>query len=87
MCGLDLTAFNVGDGPAAFLTLILGAIVVVLAITLELAVAPPLWVHMLIWIPVSAAGVVGSLRLAKAALIAVEYRGALRDGRVDEDRR
>lgn len=76
-CDLDFAAFNVGDGPAAFLTLILGTIVVVMAIALELTVAPPLWVHMLIWIPVTAAGVVGSLRVAKAALIGVEYRGSL----------
>ena len=84
-CGLDYGAFNVGDGPAAFLTLILGTIVVVLAITLELTVAPPLWVHMLIWIPVTTAGVVGSLRIAKAALIGLEYRNAAREGRVRAD--
>jgi uncharacterized protein (DUF983 family) len=81
-CGLDLARFNVGDGPAAFLTLILGAIVVGLAIWLELAVGPPLWVHMLIWIPFTAAGVVGSLRIAKGAMMALEYRNAAREGRV-----
>jgi len=73
-CGLDFTAFNVGDGPAAFLTLILGAIIVALAITLELTVAPPIWVHMMIWIPVTAIAVVGALRISKAALLALEYR-------------
>lgn len=82
VCRLDLTMFNVGDGPAAFLTLILGAVVVIMAITLELTVAPPLWVHMLIWIPVTAAGVIGSLRIAKAALLLIEYRIALREGRI-----
>lgn len=81
-CGLDFTSFNVADGPAAFLTLILGAIVVALAIALELTVHPPLWVHMLIWIPFTAAGVVASLRLAKGALMALEYRNAAREGRV-----
>ena len=34
-CGVDFDAFNVGDGPAAFLTLILGTIVTGLAIWLE----------------------------------------------------
>ena len=75
-------AFNVGDGPAAFLTLILGAIVVALAIALELTLHPPLWLHMLIWIPFTAAGVVLSLRAAKGALIAAEYRNAAREGRI-----
>lgn len=80
VCGLNFSGFNVGDGPAAFLTLILGTIIVILAVALELTVAPPLWVHMLIWIPVAAAGVVGSLRIAKAALIGAEYRAWVRGG-------
>jgi uncharacterized protein (DUF983 family) len=81
-CGLDFSQFNVGDGPAAFLTLILGAIVVAAAITVELTLHPPLWLHMLIWIPVTAAGVVFALRIAKAALLALEYRNAAREGRL-----
>src|SRR5699024_900942 len=36
-CGLDFAAFNVGDGPAAFLILIVGAIIAAAAIALELA--------------------------------------------------
>ena len=82
-CGLDFTSFNVGDGPAAFLTLILGTIVVVMAISVELTLHPPLWLHMLVWIPVTLAGVVGSLRLAKGWLLALEYRNAAREGRID----
>ncbi|VVT18906.1 conserved hypothetical protein [Sphingomonas sp. EC-HK361] len=82
-CGLDFSTFNVGDGPAAFLTLILGTIVVILAITVELTLHPPLWLHMLIWIPVTLVGVVASLRLAKGWLIALEYRNAAREGRIE----
>lgn len=85
-CGLDFTRFNVGDGPAAFLTLILGTIVVGLAVWLQVAVSPPFWVHLLIWLPVTLAGVIGSLRIAKAALMSVEYRNAAREGRVTGDR-
>ena len=81
-CGLDLTGFNVGDGPAAFLTFGIGAVVVALAVTLELTLHPPLWVHMLIWVPVIGGGVIWSLRLAKAALLAAEYRNAAREGRI-----
>lgn len=81
-CGLDIASFNVDDGPAAFLTLILGAIIVVLAITVELTLHPPLWLHMIIWVPVTALAVIGSLRIAKGALAALEYRGAAREGRI-----
>ncbi len=72
-CGLDFAAFNVGDGPAAFLILIVGAILTSGAIAVELSFAPPWWVH-LVWIPVGAALTVGGLRLAKALLIAREYQ-------------
>lgn len=73
-CGLDFAAFNVGDGPAAFLTLIIGAVVTGLAIWLELAAHPPFWVHIVLWVPLSAALVVLGLRAAKAGLIRAEYR-------------
>ena len=57
-------------------------LVTALAIALELTVGPPLWVHLLIWTPVTAAGVLGSLRLAKAALLASEYRNRAAEGRL-----
>ncbi len=72
-CGLDLMTFNVGDGPAAFLILIVGAIVVGLAVWLQLSLAPPFWVHVMLWVPLSAALVVYGLRAAKAALVHAEY--------------
>ena len=81
-CGLDYSAFNVGDGPAAFLTLIVGAVVVIGAVSLELAASPPFWVHLLIWPAVTLGLVLGGLRVAKAALLASEYRNAAREGRI-----
>ena len=79
-CGLDFTRFNVGDGPAAFLTLILGTIITIAAISVELTLHPPLWLQMAIWLPVTAIGVVYSLRIAKGALMAAEYRNEAREG-------
>jgi uncharacterized protein (DUF983 family) len=72
-CGLDFAAFNVGDGPAAFLILIVGAILAASAIAVELIFEPPFWVH-LVWIPVGLGLTLGGLRLAKALLIAREYQ-------------
>jgi uncharacterized protein (DUF983 family) len=84
-CGLDFTAFNVGDGPAAFLILIVGTLVTVLALTLELSASPPWWLHLLLWTPLTLVLVIGSLRIAKAALLAVEYRREAREGRLTRD--
>ena len=74
VCGLDFARFNVGDGPAAFLTLILGTVVMILAVWLQLAAEPPFWLHLVLWIPLTTIGVVYGLRLAKAALMWSEYR-------------
>jgi uncharacterized protein (DUF983 family) len=83
-CGLDFMAFNVGDGPAAFLTLILGTIIVGLAVWLQLAFDPPLWVQMIVWVPVALALTIVALRVAKAALLGAEYRNAAREGRIED---
>lgn len=72
-CGLDMTRFNVGDGPAAFLTLVVGTFVVILAVWLQLAVTPPWWVHVLLWVPLTIGGTMGGLRIAKAALLQAEF--------------
>jgi uncharacterized protein (DUF983 family) len=82
-CGLDFAGFNVGDGPAAFLILIVGAIVTVGAITVELAFEPPYWVHA-VWIPLGLGLTLFGLRAGKAMLLAQEYEHRAREGRIVE---
>jgi len=84
-CGLDYSGFNVGDGPAAFLIFVVGALVTGGAIALELAAGPPIWLHVLIWFPLATALTVGLLRLAKGALLALEYQHRAREGRIAGD--
>ena len=81
-CGLDFAAFNVGDGPAAFLTLILGGLVAAMAIVVELTFSPPFWVHLLLWPPITLGLILGSLRASKGVLLVLEYRNAAREGRI-----
>ncbi len=72
-CGLNYRSFNVGDGPAAFLTLIIGAIVVGLAMWLELSLAPPFWLHAILWVPLVTGAVFAGLRFTKTLLIYAEF--------------
>ena len=81
-CGLDYAAFNVGDGAAAFLILIVGAIVSLLAIIVELRWSPPWWVHLMLWAPLALILTLGLLRLAKGLLLALEYKNEAREGRI-----
>jgi uncharacterized protein (DUF983 family) len=85
VCGLDFSAFNVGDGPAAFVTLIIGALVTGLALWLELSWHPPFWVHILLWVPLTAAAVVWGLRAGKAALLAAEFQQKAGEGKLKDE--
>ncbi len=79
-CALDFSQFNVGDGPAAFLTLIIGGLIVGLALWLQVAVGPPFWVHVALWVPLTAAAVVWGLRAGKALLLAAEFQRKAGEG-------
>jgi uncharacterized protein (DUF983 family) len=83
-CGLDYDQFNVGDGPAAFLIMIVGAIITVLAIALELSAQPPFWVHILLWLPLTIILVLMLLRVAKGLLLALEYKNRAKEGQLAE---
>ena len=82
ICGLDFARFNVGDGPAAFITLIVGAAVTGLAIWLELSWQPPFWVHVLLWVPLTVVAVIWGLRAGKAALLAAEFQRKAGEGQI-----
>ncbi len=74
VCGLDLSVQDAGDGPAVFVILFLGLIVVALAALVEIRFSPPIWVHLVLWTPLIFVGAVVMLRLFKAGLIALQYR-------------
>ncbi len=73
-CRFDLTKADSGDGPAVFIILILGAVVVALAFLVERGFMPPMWLHMVIWPPVIVALALALLRLMKATLVAYHYK-------------
>ncbi|WP_417322262.1 DUF983 domain-containing protein [Erythrobacter aureus] len=78
-CGLDYSRFNVGDGPAALVTLAVGTITVALAIWVELSLEPAWWAHALLWVPLTFVLVIGGLRVTKAWLLASEFLNDARE--------
>lgn len=73
-CGLSLAGHDAGDGPAVFGIFILSFGVVGLAGYIEYLLAPPLWVHVVIWTPVIIAAGLLLLRPLKGLTIAIQYR-------------
>jgi len=82
VCGLDFSRYNVGDGAAAFLILIITALVIGLAIIVQVLFAPPFLVQAAIWVPVTIALTFWGTRVAKAALLVSEHRRDAREGRL-----
>jgi uncharacterized protein (DUF983 family) len=83
-CGLDYSFADSGDGPAVFIILILGFIVLGLVMAVESAFLPPVWVHILIWPPVIVAASIWALRFGKAFMIALQYRTSAGQGELHE---
>ena len=82
-CNLDFGFIDSGDGPAVFVILIVGFFVTALAMTLQSSFSPPIWVHMLLWIPMVLILSVWGLQLAKGVMIALQYKTKAEQGALD----
>ena len=82
-CGLDFSFADSGDGPAVFVILIAGFIVVGCALIVEIKYEPPLWAHALMWLPLILLVTLAPLRLIKGLLIALQYHHKAAEGRFE----
>jgi uncharacterized protein (DUF983 family) len=83
-CGLDFNFADAGDGPAVFVILIGGAIVVFAALMTEIVYQPPYWVHAALWVPLVLIVTLAPLRLIKGLLIALQYHHKAAEGRLEK---
>lgn len=83
-CGLDYSFADSGDGPAVFIALIGGFIVLGAALWTEIVYEPPIWVHMVVFLPLTIVVCLGLLRPFKGVLIALQYRNKAAEGRLKD---
>lgn len=83
-CGLEYGDFDSGDGPAVFIILIMGFIIVGFALVVEVNFQPPFWLHAIIWGPLILGGSLLMLRPMKAVMVAMQFQHNAREGRLDE---
>jgi uncharacterized protein (DUF983 family) len=83
-CGLDLKFADAGDGPAFFVMLIAGFILMGLALYVQLAYEPPVWLLMLIFTPLTLGLCIGMLRPLKGLLVALQYHNKAEQGRLEK---
>jgi len=81
-CGLDYAFIDAGDGPAVFIIMIAGFIVVGSALIVEIKYQPPFWVHAALWGPLILATTLLPLRSMKALLIALQYHHKAAEGQL-----
>ena len=86
-CGLDFSFADAGDGPAVFVILLAGFVVVGLALVVEFLYQPPFWLHALLWGPLILVVTLGPLRPLKGVLIALQYHHDAAEGRLDRSGR
>ena len=82
-CGLDYSFIDAGDGPAIFVILFAGFVVVGSALAVEVLYQPPYWLHALLWIPLVLLVTLGPLRATKGLLIALQFHHKAAEGRLD----
>jgi uncharacterized protein (DUF983 family) len=82
VCGLDYAFIDSGDGPAIFLIMIAGAIVVGCALIVEVKYQPPFWVHAALWLPLILATTLLPMRSMKSLLIALQFHHKAAEGRL-----
>ncbi|MCA6242761.1 MAG: DUF983 domain-containing protein [Phenylobacterium sp.] len=72
-CGYDFSRADSGDGPAVFVMLIGGFIVAFAALFTEIAYRPPVWVHLVVFLPLTVVVCMGLLRPMKGVLLAAQF--------------
>ena len=82
-CGLDFAFVDTGDGPAFFVSFLASILGVALALFIDVAYAPPIWVDIAIALPVTGLICLLTLRPIKGVLIALQYRNKAEQGRLE----
>jgi uncharacterized protein (DUF983 family) len=84
VCGLDYSFIDSGDGPAVFVIMFAGFIVVGAALAVETMYQPPYWVHAVLWGPLILATTLLPVRPLKGILIALQFHHKAEPGRLDK---
>ncbi len=83
-CGFDLARADSGDGPAVFVIIIAGFLVAFAALFTEVAYHPPIWVHLVIWLPLTVIVCLALLRPIKGIMLAAQFANAASEAGRDD---
>lgn len=72
-CSFDLKHHDAADGPAYVVMSLMAVKVTLLALWFEFVAAPPVWLHVLIWVPFTIFGSLLLLVFTKSLFISLQY--------------
>ncbi len=76
-CGLALDGYRADDAPPYFTILLVGHLIVPMVLMLERVAAPPEWVAISIWVPMTLALTLVLLPRIKGAVIGLHWAAAI----------
>ena len=72
-CGEELFHQRADDAPPYVTILVVGHLVLAAVVGIDIAYAWPLWLHAVVWLPLTVALCLGFLPVAKGALIGLQW--------------
>jgi uncharacterized protein (DUF983 family) len=73
-CGEELHHHRADDFPAYLVIIVVGHVIVPVILAVEMAYAPPYWLHFLIWLPLTLVSSLGLLQPTKGAIVGLQWQ-------------
>jgi len=78
-CGADFTIEDAGDGPTVFVIFIVSIFIVPMALGFSMVVNAPMWLTLVIWIPVIIIASLFLLRLMRGVMFNLQWKHDARE--------
>lgn len=73
-CHADFTNEDAGDGPAVFVIFIVGIFVIPMALGFSMILGAPMWLTLLVWIPIIIIVCLALLRLMRGVMFNLQWK-------------
>jgi len=74
VCGEDFSPQRADDFPAYLVIIVVGHVVVPALLAMEVAYAPPAWLQLAIWLPLTLFSALGLLQPTKGAIVGLQWQ-------------
>jgi uncharacterized protein (DUF983 family) len=76
-CSEEFHHHRADDFPAYLVIVVVGHIIVPAILAVEVAYAPPTWLQLIVWLPLTLIGSLGLLQPTKGAIVALQWQAGM----------